>query len=299
VLSLLKRHRELLWVITLLVYPLVTFLSQGGRGREPNLVDRLVLGATAPLQRWMVAGGEGVVEGVKSYVDLRGVREQNLTLEDEARRLRGELNGLIELRAENQRLKSALGYVEASSGVQVLARVVGFGPAASPPTVRLDRGSDAGIRTGMPVLTVDGVVGVVVRTTAGSADVSLISDPQTRVGVRVQRSRARATVAGAGAVRPLRLENALRADDLEDGDVLVTSGADGIFPGGLVVGHVRRLSKTNLGVFQEAEVHPAVELGRIEEVLVVTSPVERTLEAVLPSLEPDPLSPSGAVGGVP
>lgn len=296
-LSLLKRHRELLWVITLLVYPFVTFLSQGGRGREPNFVDRLVLGATAPLQRWMVVGGEGVVEGVKSYVDLRGVREANLALEDEARRLRGELNGLIELRGENARLKSALGYVEATPGVQVLARVVGFGPAASPPTVRLDRGADVGIREGMPVLTVDGVVGVVVRVTAGSADVSLISDPRTRVGVRVQRSRARATVAGAGAARPMRLENALRADDLEDGDVLVTSGADGIFPGGLAVGHVRRLSRTNLGVFQEAEVHPAVELGRIEEVLVVTSPVERTLEAVLPALDSDPLSPAGATNG--
>lgn len=288
VLSLFKRHRELLLVTTLLVYPFVTFLSQGGRGRDPNVVDRVILGITAPIQRWLLGGGEAVAEGVRSYVALRGVREENLALADEAARLRNEMNDLTELRAENQRLKQAMGYADATPESEVLARVVGFSPAPSPKAVRLDRGISAGVRAGMAVVSSEGVVGQVIRATDSSADVALVTDPQTRVGVRVQRSRARATVAGAGANRPLRLENALRTDDIQEDDVLVTSGADGVFPVGLLVGRVRDLSRTNHGVFQIADIHPSVDLGKLEEVLVVTSPVQRILEPVVLPESEDP-----------
>ena len=188
-LSLFKRHRELLLVTTLLVYPFVTFLSQGGRGRDPNVVDRAILGITAPIQRWLLGGGEAVAEGVRSYVALRGVREENLALADEAARLRNEMNDLTELRAENQRLKQAMGYADATPETEILARVVGFSPAPSPKAVRLDRGISAGVRAGMAVVSSEGVVGQVIRATDSSADVALVTDPQTRVGVRVQRSQ--------------------------------------------------------------------------------------------------------------
>lgn len=296
-LSLLKRHRERVWVAALLFCPLATFLFQGGKARDPGVVDRALLGVTVPLQRSLVGGGEFAAETARSYVALRGVREENERLLEEERQLRGQLNGLVELRAENLRLKAALGYVQAAEGAQVLARVVGYGPASPGVTLRLNRGTTAGIQVGMPVISVNGVVGVVVRAVSGAADVALISDPQTRMGVRIQRSRARATVAGAGAVRPLRLEHALRMDDIRDGDVLVTSGADGVFPAGLMVGHVRSLSANNLGIFQDAEVHPAVELNQLEEVLVLTSSIERTLEPPPPPEEPGP-DPTALGGGL-
>lgn len=297
-LSLLKRHRERVWVAALLLYPLATFLFQGGRARDPGFVDRALLTVTSPIQKSLVGGGELVAEGVRGYVALRGVREENQRLLEEERQLRGQLNGLIELREENLRLKEALDYVQETEGRQVLARVVGFGPAGAGVTLRLNRGTSSGIDAGMPVVSARGVVGVVVRAVSGAADVALISDPQSRVGVRVQRSRARATVGGAGAVRPLRLEHALRMDDIRDGDVLVTSGADGVFPAGLLVGHVRSLSTNNLGIFQEAEVHPAVELGRLEEVLVITTPIERTLEPPPPPEAPVVADPVSTEGGL-
>jgi rod shape-determining protein MreC len=280
VLSLLKRYRELLVVSALLIYPFVALLVGGGKGREPHLVDRAVLSLTSPLQRGLTAGLEGASEVFQGYVALRGVREDNELLRREAAMLRGRLNELAELRAENERLRRSLAYAESTAGDEVLARVVGYNPAASTQSVRINRGEADGVRAGMAVVTPEGVVGQVIRATGGSADVALLTDPQSRAGVRVQRSRARATVVGAGASRPLRLENALRADDMAENDVLITSGADGVYPAGLVVGQVRKLSRTDHGVFQVADILPSVDMTKLEEVLVISSPVVRQREPV-------------------
>jgi rod shape-determining protein MreC len=89
--------------------------------------------------------------------------------------------------------------------------------------------------------------------------------------VRVQRSRARGTAAGAGK-GPLRLENMLRTEDVQAGDLIITSGTDGVYPPGLVVGKVTRLEKTEHGMFLGGDVVPAVDTTRLEEVLVMGNP---------------------------
>jgi rod shape-determining protein MreC len=300
VLSLLKRYRELLVVSALLIYPFGAFLTQGGRGREANVLDRALLGLMSPLQRgmtWLVAGVTGAVDG---YVALRGVREENVALREETAQLRVQLNTFAELKAENERLRRALAYSEHQQGSELIARVVGFNPVAAPHSVRIDRGEGDGVQVGMAVVTADGVVGQVIRTTGSGADVALLTDPQSRAGVRVQRSRARATVAGAGASRPLRLDNALRTDDITERDTLVTSGADGIFPAGLVVGTVTNLSRTDHGVFQVADIQPAVDMSKLEEVFVITSrvlPVHEPPPAPAPTVTPPTVTPAPALGG--
>jgi rod shape-determining protein MreC len=121
----------------------------------------------------------------------------------------------------------------------------------------------------MPVVTPDGVVGQVVRTSSHAADVLLLADPSSRLAVRNQRSRSRATVTGAGDQKPLRLEYALRTEDFQEGDVLVTAGTDGIFPPGLLIGTLTSVERKSVGTLQPAEVKPAVETARLEEVLVL------------------------------
>jgi rod shape-determining protein MreC len=97
----------------------------------------------------------------------------------------------------------------------------------------------------------------------------LITDAASRLAIRVQRSRARATAAGMGGDLPLRIEKLLRIEDLKDGDVIVSAGTDGVFPAGLVVGHASGVEKRNIGMFQVAEVIPAVDMTRLEEVIVL------------------------------
>jgi len=271
VLSLLKRYRQLLLVSALLLVPLVAFLASGRRGREPNFVDRAVIALTSPLQsglNWIIDGGIGLVNG---YVDLRGVRRENDALRLENMQLRAAVQSLGEARTENERLRQLLGYTEAVPGPEIPARVVGVNPVAKLLSVRISSGEKQGVFEGMSVVTPDGIVGRVIRTTGHYADVALVTDPQSRVGVRVQRSRARGTAVGSGS-GPLILENMLRTEDVENGDLIITSGTDGVYPAGMVVGRVTNLEKKEHGMFQGADIVPAVDTTKLEEVLVVGSP---------------------------
>jgi rod shape-determining protein MreC len=279
VLSLFKRYRRFLFVSVLLLYPLFAFLVSGRRGREPNLLDRALIGMTSPLQSGLNRVIDGVVGSVRHYVDLRGVQQENDALRLENLQLRADVQALGEARGENERLKQLLAYAQGTPGQEIPARVVGVNPVAKLLSVRISSGERQGVSQGMSVVTPDGIVGQVIRTTGGWADVALVTDPQSRVGVRVQRSRARGTAAGSGN-GPLKLENMLRTEDVEDGDLIITSGTDGVYPPGLVVGRVANLEKKEHGMFQRADILPAVETTTLAEVLVVGSPYREAAPVV-------------------
>ncbi|MET0406564.1 MAG: rod shape-determining protein MreC [Cystobacter sp.] len=266
-LSLLKRYRTLLIVSALLLYPFGAFLTTGRRGREPNVVDRLVIGLTAPVQRALIGLIDGVKAVVFGYLDLREVRQENEQLRAENLQLRASVHALGETRMENERLRGLLSYAESSPGPDIPARVIGVNPVLKLLSVRINRGESEGVGRGMAVVTPDGIVGQVVRTTGGYSDVALVTDAQSRVAVQVQRSRARGTAAGAGK-GPLQLENMLRIEDVQEGDLIITSGTDGVYPPGLVVGRVTHLEKTEHGMFLGGDIVPAVDTTRLEEVLV-------------------------------
>jgi rod shape-determining protein MreC len=272
VLSLLKRYRDLIVVGFLLLYPFAAFLSRGGKGRDPHFLDRAVLGSTAPLQSalgWLI---DSVANGWNGYVALRGVREQNTALQEQNAALQAQLHVLTETKFENERLKKMLAYSEVTPGEEILARVIGVNPVSTLLSVRINRGEDSGVRKGMPVVTQDGVVGHVERATGGYADVVLLTDRNTSVGIRDQRSRGRANAVGAGKDLALRLTNALRTEDFKDDDVVVTSGTDGIYPPGLMVGRLANVRRSSYGMFQSGEIHPAVDTTHLEEVLVLPAP---------------------------
>lgn len=268
-LRLLKRYRELLVVAVLLLWPLASFLASGGkRARAPNFLDRAVLAVTGPAQRGLHYLLDGTLAGVKGYLALTGVKRDNDALRVENARLRAAVQALGESKLENERLRKLLQYTEQQAGPEIPARVVGVNPVSGLLSVRIDKGENDGVFRGMAVVTPDGIVGQVVRATGGWADVALIRDRQSKVAVRVQRSRARATAIG-DEDNPLKLANALRTEDIVEGDVLVTAGTDGVYPAGLVVGTVRSLEKKEHGMFQAAEIVPSVDSVKLEEVLVV------------------------------
>ena len=267
--SFFKRYRELLLVGALLVFPLVRFLSTGHKGREPDVIDRALLSASSPVQNAATWFLEGTRDGFSGYVALRGAHEEAGQCRAELSSARAELNALKEAGLENVRLKKLLAYAESTGTQEVHARVVGLNPSPQFLSVRLNKGESDGVKKGMPVVTPDGVVGQVARASGGYADVMLLTDPQSRVGVAVQRTRVRGTVTGQGADRAMSLENVLRADEVQDGDVVITSGTDGIFPAGLVVGMVRNIARPATAMFLTAQVEPAVDLRRFEEALVV------------------------------
>jgi rod shape-determining protein MreC len=287
-LSLLKRYREVIVVVLLAVVPLGVFFAHARHPSDRTALDRFVLTATSPVEKavdWTVSG---VLGAWNHYVWLRGMGARAEQLSHRVNELQAENTALAQLAAENQRLERLLGFARSHPEHRAVgARVIGtrMDPKGLQ-LVTIDRGSDDGVRRMMPVVTAEGVVGRVHTLAAGSADVLLLSDRNSSIAVRVERSRARANVRGQGAPGPCRLEYALRSDDLLEGDHLITSGTDGVFPRGLPVGQVTRVKRGGHGLYQAAEVVPAVDVNRVEEVVVIVSSV---LPDALPSARaPEP-----------
>jgi len=271
--SLFQRWREPLIVVGLMLAPMVSFLSSGHRGREPNLADRAVLATSAPIQSVLTWAISSVTGGVSGYVALRGSHDEALECRTQLSESHAELNSLKEAEAENARLKAALSYTEGTAEPEILARVIGVNPSSQFQSVRINRGESDGVRVGMPVVTPDGVVGQVIRSVSSSADVMLLTDAASRIGAVIQRNRVRASVVGAGDGRELSLEFIRREDELVDNDVVITAGTDGVFPSGLPIGTVRSVSRPNVGMFLGGRITPAVDIDRVEEVLII--PVAR------------------------
>lgn len=267
--DLLKRYRELLIVSALLLWPLISFLTTGHRGREPNFFDRTVLRVTTPVQSLLTWSIDGVGSATSGYVALRGSHEEALECRTSLSMSQAELNSLKEMQAENVRLKAMLSYADESVDQEVVARVIGLNPSAQFLSIRINRGENDGVRVGMPVVTPDGAVGQIVRAVETSADVMLLTDPSSRIGGLIQRTRVRSTVTGTGDGRRLAVELVRREDDARDGDVVVSAGSDGIFPRGVRLGTLRTPERPAVGMFLKATLEPAVDFSRVEEVLVI------------------------------
>jgi rod shape-determining protein MreC len=135
-------------------------------------------------------------------------------------------------------------------------------------TIVINKGTRDGVAKGMAVVATDGLVGHVVKAFDGSAMVLLVIDPTSAVDALVQRSRFRGIVEGESTAR-CRFKYLVRKADVKRGDVVISSGLDGVFPKGLPVGTVADVFETHTGLFQEAKIQPFVNFTRLEEVLVV------------------------------
>lgn len=270
--GLLKRYRELILVALLLVLPLGIYFAHAKHPSERSRLDRVIMGLTGPIEKGIGWAVTGAMNGWNGYIALRHAHERAAALKHELDVLRLDQLDLTRTREENERLRRLLSFAQEPPGRQVVgARVIGvrLDPKGLQ-LVTIDRGSGDGVGLMMPVVVAQGVVGRVHALTGGTADVLLLSDRNSSIAVRVDRSRARANVRGTGSPDLCRLEYALRSDDMQEGDLLLTSGTDGVFPRGLPVGRLSGLKRSGQGLYQRADVAPIVDLTKLEEVLVLT-----------------------------
>jgi rod shape-determining protein MreC len=287
VFALLKRYRELILVAVLLLVPLGVFFAHAKAPTERSRLDRVVLWLTTPAERVVAWGVTGTMNVWRGYIGLRFAQQRAMELSREVNLLRMERQQLLTDRAEAERLRRLLDFSEAAPArTYVGARIIGIRLGTiGLQLLTLDRGTADGLARLMPVVVAEGVVGRIQAVADHTADVLVLTDRNSSIGVRVERTRARANVRGMGKPDGCKLDYALRTEDMIEGDQLVTSGTDGVFPRGLPVGRVTQLRRSANGLFQEALVVPAVNVTRLEEVLVLTSP-ERTPEALPAALGP-------------
>jgi len=265
--------------------------------RQPGRIDPLghvFLEVMAPFQR-LTAGVGGMMRGLLDrYVLLVGTQAENEELRARIRDLERRGTNQNEMELMNRRLKRLLALERELPTKAVAASVTARDASVWFQSLTLNKGEVDGIRTGMPVLAPEGVVGLISSASPHASRVLLLTDPNSGIDVLVQRTRVRGILSGL-LEQGTTLKYVKRSDDVRVGDRVVASGLDGVYPKGLPVGRVTRVSRKDRGLFLYAEVAPDADASRLEEVLVaVPSGEELRRPAMLPSAAdagpPDPAS---------
>jgi len=240
-------------------------------GRGVRLIRLWVAGAVTPVERAIHGSGQGIDWLWNNYVDLRHTRDENRQLQQTIDRLRLEQASLIEDARQGQRLQALLKFQESYIYQTTAAQVIGSSGSTQSHVVWLDKGSADGLAPDMAVITGDGIVGKVRDVFQHTAQVLLINDQTSGAGVVLETTRIRGILRGNPSGQP-QVINILMDSRIQPGEKVLTAGGDQVFPRGLPVGVVQQvLRDVDRGSFINVIVKPAVDLERLDEVLVVTS----------------------------
>jgi len=265
--DLLKKYRTVFLAAGLILASLLLYTSNLRHREQTGLFYRVILQLTAPVQKVLDGAIKSVADTWDHYLWLVDTESHNDQLVAENRKLRAELVQLEEIRLANERLRKLLDFREEIQLPALPAQVVAEDASSWFRTVVIDKGSKHGLREGLPVVVAEGVVGRTLQVSAYQARVLLITDASSAVAVLVQPSRSRGVCRGEGS--GLTLDYALRREDINENDMVVTSGTGGVFPKGLSVGRVVEVRQEEYGLFQGVKVEPTVDFSRLEEVLVL------------------------------
>ena len=234
------------------------------------LLETITFGVFSEVQRGVFSGVDALRRGWQGYVALRGVDQENRELRAQLAAAQVDLQQQRALAARSRSLAQVLDLRDSSALDMVAGQVIAAGATADFRTITIDRGRTDGVAANMAVIAPAGVVGRVVMTGPHAAKVQLVVDRNAAAGALVERTRAQGVAVGGGDER-LRLDYVAEVADIVVGDAVVTSGIDGIFPKGFVIGRVESIEHTG-GMSRRIIVAPAVDVARLEDVLVVRTP---------------------------
>jgi len=283
-LEFLRRNRLLTTAaVCLLLAAALIVRSGGGRLRDDRL-GRLLLEVMAPVQRAGTRASRAVVDTWEGLEGLWRARVEADALRARVQELERQAARLAETELENARLRQLLDFRQTLAGALLTARIIGHDATGLSRTITIDQGTAAGVTRGAAVLAPGGLVGQVFLTSPHAARVMLVTDHNSGVDAVVQRTRGRGIVEGTADGR-CGLKFVKRTEDLQVGDLVLSSGLDGIFPRGLPIGRIAAVDKQGQGLFQYAQIEPAVDMDALEEVLVTLGPVAPATP------EPEPETP--------
>jgi rod shape-determining protein MreC len=246
--------------------------------RGVPILQTAIFGVFSEVERRATAVVSFARNSWSGYVDLRRVRAENETLK---RELAETQVAVQEQRALADRARSLERLLEFRERIPLTTAAADVIAAAASPdfrTLTIDKGSSDGLTRDMAVISPAGIIGRLVLVSPRASKVQLLVDRNAAAGALIERSRAQGIVVGRGD-NWLRMDYVSEVSDVVKGDVVVTSGIDGIFPKGFVIGQVESVEKAGVA-YREIIVKPAVNFSSLEEVLVVTTPPAATAAAV-------------------
>jgi len=264
----LLRYKRFLICALFLLAGFLTYALNLRNREHANPLERSVMAVTAPLAGGAAAVTGGVDHIWSDYLDLLDVRRENIVLRKSVKRLNERIVAGNEAVAANLRLQALLDLKGTLNAPSLAVSVIGEDSSAWFKTLVVDRGSSDGLQEGMPVVATGGVVGRLVKVAPHSSRVLLLTDHASAIAALVQRTRARGVVRGAGGGR-CSMEFTVKDEEVKVGDTVISSGIGGVFPKGLAIGEVTMVRKGVYGMFQTIEVRPTVNIGKLEEMLVL------------------------------
>lgn len=234
------------------------------------LLESFTFGAFAEVQRLTTNSVDGVHGWWNRYAALRDVEMENQALRRSMQDLQVQLQEERAIAQRTDTLRQLLELRERAGLQTTAAEVIAAGASPDFRTVTLDKGESSGLARDMAVISPAGVVGRIILAGPRASKVQLIIDRNAAVGALIERTRAQGLVLGLGHTT-LQMEYVPGTADVKPGDLVVTSGIDGIYPKGFVIGTVDVVER-GPGTFHTISVVPAVEFSRLEEVLVVVTP---------------------------
>lgn len=242
----------------------------GTTGSGTRLIRVWTVTAFTPVEKVFVSTGRFFRNGWHNYADLRGIRKQNRELQDEVARLQMEQVRLKQDADQARRLQVLLDFKEKFISKTVAAQVIATSGTEQSRLITIDKGSNDHIKPDMPVITPDGIVGKVKEVFPLSSQVLLINDHDSGAGVILENSRLQGIVKGT-PLGELQINDIMSDEKVEPGERVITSGGDRIYPKGYSVGTVIGASPDrDNDPFQVIKIKPAADIGRLEEVLVIT-----------------------------
>lgn len=267
-----RRVRTAVLVVALVAAALVSMVSDHRAWmtgeRELPWGSGAILDIAVPIQKAIAMPADFARDAWIRYVALMGVHEENERLRERVARLAEDNLQLREALVASGRLRRIAEMRDDFEIPMLPSELVGGDVSPWFRSVMFDRGRSDGVRPGMPVISEDGLVGLVTSASRRASRTMLLLDRQSAVDGTVQRSRARGIVRGRGS-DDLEFEFVVRVGDVRVGDVVMTSGLGGVYPKGLRIGRVTAVSDPGARLLQTATIAPAVDFGRLEQVFVM------------------------------
>ena len=251
------------------------------RGRAAGASDALAI-FTTPVQTVVSRINRTAFGLWSTYQDWKNVRTENRRLRDEAQRLRVESLRVSEVDEENRRLRRLLQLKEALPLETISGEIIGREWGGWVRSLTVNRGRSSRVVRLTAVIGPDGLIGRIVDVRGGSSVVQVLTDPASTVGAHVVRTRTPGIIEGEprGTIRFKYM--ARDGSGMQVGDMVVTSGLGGLFPRGIPIGRVRSIEDRGSALFHYAQIAPAVDFAKIDEVLLLTGDAARDVAAHFP-----------------
>jgi rod shape-determining protein MreC len=235
------------------------------------ILEAVSFGIFAELQRGVSYGVNGIRHVWGGYAGLRHVKVENEELKRQLAAAQVDVQQQRALANRSRALEKLLDLRDRTNLPTIAAEIIAAGATPDFRTLTIDKGTNDGLRKDMAVISPAGVVGRIVVPSARASKVQLLIDGNAAAGALIERSRAQGVVVGGGDDDRLLMEYVSEVSDIVVGDVVVTSGIDGIFPKGFVIGRVDAVEKAG-GAYKRIVVKPAADASSLEEVLVIVTP---------------------------